>query len=160
MARVDAGTRRKRGDGSLAISFAAGPLMLEPAREGSAPGPVRLVYSADGQALPLPAGEYKVKNYTIEKKHKGDYWALSATCIDVPKVLIRSGQKSTLQLQRGIKLDIEAYQDAKGIVCNAGVWGHPVSGATLIHKKTRVPLSFRILDGSGRKIEEGKLTYG
>lgn len=153
-------TRKKRSDGLVKVPFGKGAVMLVPGREDSGREPVRLVYAKKGEALPVPAGNWLVKNYTIETEYRKEYWALSITGMKGIEIRVVAGRTVKLSLQTGVRVNPSAFRKGEEIVACAGTLGPPGMGATVIRGKTRVPIAFRIRDRAGRELARGEMEYG
>ena len=153
-------TRKKRSDGLVKVPFGKGAVMLVPGREDSGREPVRLVYAKKGEALPVPAGNWLVKNYTIETEYRKEYWALSITGMKGIEISVVAGRTVKLSLQTGVRVNPSAFRKGEEIVACAGTLGPPGMGATVIRGKTRVPIAFRIRDRAGRELARGEMEYG
>ncbi len=158
--RVNRETRKKRSDGLVKVPFEKGAVMLIPGREGSNREPLRLVYAKKGEALPVPAGNWRVKNYTIETEYRKEYWALSITGMKGLDVSVVAGQTVKLSLQMGVRVNPSAFRKGEEIVACAGTLGPPGMGATVIRGKTRVPIGFRLRDLAGGEVGKGEMEYG
>ena len=141
------------------MNFARGAILLKPRRKDSAPGPVRLVFSKKDEALPLPPGVYRVKNYTIETTHEGTYWALSGSGMHGKVVRIRRGKASTLEIDSHVRLNVVASRTDEGVGCCAIVQGDGDMGLTVIRDTKRVPISFEVRDRDGKRIDGTDMTY-
>ena len=158
--RVNRETRKKRSDGLVKVPFGKGAVMLGPGREDSGREPLRLVYAKKGEALPVPAGNWRVKNYTIETEYRKEYWALSITGMKGLDISVVAGRTVRLSLQTGVRIDPSARREGDEIVAFAGTLGPPGMGATVIRGETRVPIGFLLRDRAGREVAKGKMAYG
>lgn len=158
--RADAATARRDGDGSLTAPFTAGSVLLVPEKHGSAPGPVRLVFAKKGEAVPVPAGRYTVRNYSIETRHKDEFWALSASGPDGRAVEVKAGAAAALEIDPRVQLTVRAMPHGKAIHVGLMVQGDSKMGLSVIRGDDRVKPSYKLAGSDGSTVAEGPLTYG
>ncbi len=115
-ARAEAGVKSEGGE--LASAFQTGSVLLVPAEKGSAPHIVRAVWKSGGSCW-IPAGQYRVKHYSIEAEHQGETWILSASGPNGPVLDIREGEKTALTLDGKVKINSGAKAKGEAVRVNA-----------------------------------------
>lgn len=131
-----------------------------PESHGSAPGPVRLVYARKGEAVAVPAGRYRVRNYSIETRHQGEFWALSASGPCGRAVEIEAGTVAALEIDPRVQLKVHAVPHGHEVRVSLMVQGDSHMGLSVIRLDDRVKPAYRLTGADGKTVAEGSLTYG
>jgi hypothetical protein len=152
--RVTAASKAEARDGTVSVNFAAGALWVAPEKHGSAPGPARLVFAKEGQALPLKAGAYRIRNYAIERELKGEYWAVSGSGPNGQTFEVKPGQETKLQIDPRVHLKVAAAAKGDEVMVCFSIQGDSKMGLSVLRGDGRVPTLYAIGD------QKGKAQYG
>lgn len=149
--------------GFVTPPFERGSIALAPVK--GATEPLRLVWDADARRRAVPAGEYRVVNYVVEREFKGRTWMVSCSAMDGPTVVVEAGREKRLDLDVRLHLDWSAEKTESGLKLTLALTGHGGMEASLMDAgrdgpDRRVPADFEITARDGRKLGDGTLSYG
>lgn len=151
---VDASTKATGKDGTLKANFENGTVYLK-AKSGA----VRVKWSK-GEAVAVPAGIYRVFNYAVEAEKDGVFWCLSGSGPAGRIVEIKAGEETKLELDLAVHVKLQTFKEEGELVANLSIGGDGGMGLSVIKVDNRVPVSFEIQDGDGKKLAGKGMSYG
>jgi hypothetical protein len=159
--KIEVGAEAPAGWGSLRGSEGATTLYLVPEETGSAMEPVRLVFAKEGETLPLPAGSYTIRHYSVQRTWKGQTWTLSSSGKVGRPVDILSGATSNLDLDTRVHLGLRLKAANDGNVrASVSLTGDDEKGVAVFRGSERIPVVAHLLGDTGTRLAEAPLAYG
>lgn len=148
----------RRGEGRVRVSFAVGSVLLVPLAGGD-PG-FRLMFCRAGDAVPVPGGRYRVRNYRVRRRAgDGTEWQLWASGGEGPVVSVRPGGTTQLRLEDRVHVRFTAARHGRELRLSLALTGHLGMGATVLRGGQRVPAR-AILFAGGETRGRVPLDYG
>lgn len=148
--------------GRVVPGFEAGSVVLVPAGAADDSGALRLVWRADDaeRARPVPAGEWRVKGYLLERARDGATWFLSGAGMTGRTLKVAAGAESRLELDTAIHLRLRARHQRQKLNVALQITGDSGMGVMLLRDRTRVPVACLLADGEGKETARATMEYG
>ncbi|MCH7540118.1 MAG: hypothetical protein IH999_06945 [Proteobacteria bacterium] len=151
--------KAEHGDSGVRSSIEVGAVLLrdEHGRE------IRLSWDKKkqaGETRALAPGRYKVVGYRMVKPGSdGDEWMITATSTNFGNLNVHEGQVTEVPVPKAISQG--GHVRHKGSSANVMmVLAFGKGGVTIYRDGERIPMPFRVLDGSGNKVGGGNIEYG
>ncbi|GEM_PF-4505330 len=157
--RIDASTKPPAGpSGQVTAPFEAGSVFLGAAAEGV--DDVRLVWKKGDKALAVPAGRYKVRNWSVEKDHQGETWILSVSGPMGAWIQVQAGEELALDLDTKVHVQGQLRRHGKSARLQLSITGGNGMGLSVIREGKLVEIGYLIEGSDGREVGKGVMTYG
>ena len=147
------------GESGVRSSIKVGAVLL---RDGHGKE-IRLSWDKKGQAgatRALAPGRHKVVGYRIvEPGSDGEEWMITATSVNFGNLNVLEGQVVNVPVPKSISQGGHvSHRGENASVMMSLAYGH--GGVTIYRDGQRIPMPFRVLDSSGKKVGGGNIDYG
>lgn len=153
---IAAKTPPTEDEGTVTSNITDGELLLV---DESGKG-FRLVWSTSGESVSqpraLPAGEYQLRNYRIERDHKGTSWHISATALAIQKLEVLSGENLEVTIDPRIMISSTVSASMGGM----RIAGDHGAGLSIYREEKRIPVEYELVDNHGATRAKGAMNYG
>ena len=147
------------GESGVKSSIGEGAVILRDEHQRE----IRLSWDKKGQAgetRALAPGIYTVVGYRAVKKSKdGTEWMITATSANFAKLIVKVGEIATVPVPKKILQSGRLLRHGSNSnVDMALTYGR--GGVTIYKDGERIPMPFRVVDGSGKTVGTGNIEYG
>jgi hypothetical protein len=109
----------------------------------------------------LPPGTYKLTGYRLVRADReGTRWFISTTSHGFRDVVVEAGKPTRVAIDPAIRITTRASLAADGLGGQMGIQAEPHVGLSIYRAGKRIPIDYRALDGDGRVLARGTMTYG
>ncbi len=143
-------------DGFIVPSFDRGSVLLVSGHQS-----IRAVWTGEKKPVPIPAGEWHIRNYKIERKHEGVEWILSGSHTPGPTIVVKDDQKeqTKIEIDDTVRLNVQVRRMHGKLHFGFGITGHEGMGLSVIKDEARPVPKWEVSAG-GEKLGEGDCRYG
>lgn len=120
---------------------------------------VRLAWSGEKKPVAVPAGAYHMRNFRVERKHGGVEWFISGTAAPGPKVEVKEGEDTKLEIDETVRLDVSARRARGKIHFGFTITGHEGMGLSVV-KDEALPIPAWSVVRGDQKLAGGDCAYG
>jgi hypothetical protein len=156
--RIEATSESTADCGRVSVPFEAGSVYLGHLERKD--GDVHLVWKKGDKALPVPAGRYTVRHWSIEKEHQGELWILSVSSPTGRAILVTDGEDLALDLDTKVHVSGHFVHHGKAARVELSITGGDGNGASVVRKDRLIEVGYRIEDKDGGEVAHGVMTYG
>jgi len=156
---VTATTKFDGPSGYVVPSFQEGSLLLKNSHEQF----FRLSWDQAGavRRRPVPVGSYTLVNFRLVKRDAaGREWYLSGIPHHGSTVVVRANEEQRVTVDDSIAISLKLVPTDEGFRMQAPVIGDQHSGLTIYANGARIPMNYKVVDGAGRQLAAGAMTYG
>lgn len=120
---------------------------------------LRLVWNGKPEAIDVPAGPWRLRNYRIEQKQDGVEWFLSGSGWPGPRIEVTENAETRLEIADTVQLKVRSVQQAGKVTVHFSVSGHHGMGLSVVKDEARPAPAWRVMAGDV-ELAKGVCRYG